>query len=78
PGVRITYRSEGPNTLSITDDATTIANMRGVLESTNTDLLQAANDIFFNKETGGSKPAVRTQIIVTLNELDQIINGEGD
>jgi len=61
PGVRITYREQGPNTLSITDDATTIANMRGVLESTNTtDLLQAANDIFFNKETGGSKPAVRT------------------
>ena len=61
PGVHITYRASGPNTLSITDDATTIANMRGVLESTNTtDLLQAANDIFFNKETGGSKPAVRT------------------
>ena len=78
PGVRITYRAQGPNTLSITDDATTIANMRGVLESTNTDLLQAANDIFFNKETGGSKPAVRTQVIVTLNELDQIINGDGD
>ncbi|MEM5985229.1 HNH endonuclease signature motif containing protein [Corynebacterium hesseae] len=78
PGVRITYRAQGPNTLSITDDATTIANMRGVLESTNTtDLLQAANDIFF-KEAGGSKPAVRTQVIVTLNELDQIINDDGD
>ncbi|ACP33710.1 hypothetical protein cauri_2117 [Corynebacterium aurimucosum ATCC 700975] len=78
PGVRITYRTQGPNTLSITDDATTIANMRGVLESTNnTDLLKAANDIFFNKASG-TKPAVRTQVIVTLNELDQIINGEGD
>ena len=78
PGVRITYRSEGPNTLSITDDATTIANMRAALESTNnTDLLQAANDIFFN-HAGGTKPAVRTQVIVTLNELDQIINGDGD
>ena len=77
PGVRITYRSEGPNTLSITDDATTIANMRAVLESTNTDLLQAANDVFFNQATG-TKPAVRTQVIVTLNELDQIINGDGD
>ena len=78
PGVRITYRSEGPNTLSITDDATTIANMRAALESTNnTDLLQAANDIFFN-QAGGTKPAVRTQVIVTLNELDQIINGDGD
>ncbi|MDK6814064.1 HNH endonuclease, partial [Corynebacterium sp. UMB6689] len=78
PGVRITYREQGPNTLSITDDATTIANMRAVLESTNnTDLLQAANDIFF-KEGTGSTPAVRTQVIITLNELDQIINGEGD
>ena len=77
PGVRITYRAEGPNTLSITDDATTIANMRAVLESTNTDLLKAANDIFFTEGTG-SKPAVRTQIIITLNELDQIINGDGD
>ena len=78
PGVRITYRAKGPNTLSITDDATTIANMRAVLESTNTtDLLQAANDIFF-KEGTGSTPAVRTQVIITLNELDQIINGDGD
>ncbi|MHB2252291.1 HNH endonuclease signature motif containing protein [Corynebacterium aurimucosum] len=78
PGVRITYRASGPNTLSITDDATTIANMRGVLESTNTtDLLQAANDIFF-KEGAGTKPSVRTQVIITLNELDQIINGDGD
>ena len=78
PGVRITYREQGPNTLSITDDATTIANMRAVLESTNnTDLLQAANDVFF-KEGTGSTPAVRTQVIVTLNELDQIINGDGD
>ncbi|TVU85594.1 HNH endonuclease [Corynebacterium aurimucosum] len=79
PGVRITYREQGPNTLSITDDATTIANMRAVLESTNnTDLLKAANDVFFNQETAGTKPAVRTQVIVTLNELDQIINGDGD
>ncbi|MEO5303903.1 HNH endonuclease signature motif containing protein [Corynebacterium sp. c25Ua_47] len=78
PGVRITYREQGPNTLSITDDATTIANMRAVLESTNTDLLQAANDVFFNQETAGTKPSVRTQVIVTLNELDQIINGDGD
>ena len=78
PGVRITYREQGPNTLSITDDATTIANMRAVLESTNnTDLLQAANDVFFNQATG-TKPSVRTQVIVTLNELDQIINGDGD
>ena len=78
PGVRITYREQGPNTLSITDDATTIANMRAVLESTNTtDLLQAANDIFFN-QASGTKPAVRTQVIITLNELDQIINGDGD
>ena len=78
PGVRITYREQGPNTLSITDDATTIANMRAVLESTNTtDLLKAANDIFFN-QASGTKPAVRTQVIITLNELDQIINGDGD
>ena len=78
PGVRITYREQGPNTLAITDDATTIANMRAVLESTNnTDLLKAANDVFFN-QASGTKPAVRTQVIITLNELDQIINGDGD
>lgn len=78
PGVRITYREQGPNTLSITDDATTIANMRAVLESTNnTGLPQAANDVFFT-QSGGTKPTVRTQVIITLNELDQIINGDGD
>ncbi|MCL8493891.1 HNH endonuclease [Corynebacterium sp. B5-R-101] len=79
PGVRLTYRKVGPHSLTITDSALRISEMRGTLESINpTDLLDAAGQVFFNQAHGGSKPAVATNVVVTLDELDQIVRGEGD
>lgn len=79
PGVRLTYRKVGPHSLTITDSALRISEMRGTLESINpADLLDAAGQVFFNQAHGGSKPAVATNVVVTLDELDQIVRGEGD
>ena len=74
PGVRLTYRASGPHSLTITDSALRISEMRGTLESINpADLLDAAGQVFFNKAHGGSKPAVATNVVVTLDELERIV-----
>ncbi len=79
PGVRMTYRKEGPHSLTITDNPLTITEMRGVLESLNpTDLLDASKQVFFEKSHGGTKPAVLTSVVVTLDKLDKIVSGDGD
>ncbi|MGV0362115.1 hypothetical protein ACUY2X_08510 [Corynebacterium minutissimum] len=79
PGVRLTYRASGPHSLTITDSALRISEMRGrTLESINpADWLDAAGQVFFNRSQGGSKPAVATNVVVTLEELDKIVRGEG-
>ena len=78
PGVRITRRVKGPHSLTITDSSLNIATIAGVLESVNADdMLQATHDVFFKGDVG-AKPAVHTQLIVTLDEFDKVINGEGD
>ena len=47
PGVRLTYRRVGPHSLTITDSALRISEMRGTLESINpADLLDAAGRVF--------------------------------
>lgn len=79
PGVRMTYRADGPHSLTITDDPLAVTEMRGVLESINqNNLLEAANHVFFNKSHGGTKPAVLTSVVVTLDKLDKIVSGDGD
>ena len=78
PGVRFTYRAHGPNSITITDTPTVIADIRGTLESVNkTNLLDAARTVIV---TGGigTTPAVHAQVVVTLDEFDQIINGDGE
>ncbi|MCG7275611.1 HNH endonuclease signature motif containing protein [Corynebacterium singulare] len=78
PGVRFTYRSTGPNSMTITDDATVIADIRGTLESVNKhNLLDAARTVIVTGGVG-TKPAVHAQVVVTLDEFDRIINGDGD
>ncbi|WP_411708771.1 HNH endonuclease signature motif containing protein [Corynebacterium sp. LaCa116] len=78
PGVRFTYRSTGPNSITITDNAQVIADIRGTLESINkNDLLDAAKTAVLDG-TAGAKPAVHAQVVVTLDEFDRIINGDGD
>ena len=79
PGVRFTYRKQGPNSVTITDTPTVIADIRGTLESVNpTNLLDAATTILLGDNTTGTRPAVHAQVVVTLNELDRIINNDGD
>ena len=52
-GVRLTYRKVGPHSLTITDSALRISEMRGTLESINpADLLDAAGQVFFDKAHG--------------------------
>ena len=78
PGVRFIYRSTGPNSMTITDDAQVIADIRGTLESINkNDLLDAAKTAVLDGQAG-AKPAVHAQVVVTLDEFDRIINGDGD
>ncbi|WP_408930886.1 HNH endonuclease signature motif containing protein [Corynebacterium axilliensis] len=78
PGVRFTYRKQGPNSVTITDTPTVIADIRGTLESINpTNLLDAATTVILGGNTG-TKPAVHAQVVVTLDEFDRIINGDGD
>lgn len=70
PGVRLTYRASGPHSLTITDSALRISEMRGTLESINpADLLDAAGQVFFDKAHGGSKPAVATNVVVGLTPV---------
>ena len=76
--MRFTYRKQGPNSVTITDTPTVIADIRGTLESVNpTNLLDAAKTVILGGNTG-TRPAVHAQVVVTLNELDRIINGDGD
>ena len=78
PGVRFTYRATGPNSMTITDDASVIADIRGTLESVNKhNLLDAARTVIVTGSVG-TKPAVHAQVVVTLDEFDRIINGDGD
>ena len=79
PGVRFTYRTQGPNSVTITDTPTVIADIRGTLESINpTNLLDAATTVILGGNTTGTRPAVHAQVVVTLNEFDRIINGDGE
>ncbi|WP_412100556.1 HNH endonuclease signature motif containing protein [Corynebacterium aurimucosum] len=78
PGVRLTYRKNGPYSLTVTDSALNISTMRSTLESINpTDLLDATRQVFF-KEGVGSRPAVGTNVVITLDELDKIVRHDGD
>ena len=78
PGVRFTYRATGPNSMTITDDAQVIADIRGTLESVNKhNLLDAARTVILDGEAG-TTPTIHAQVVVTLDEFDQIINGDGD
>ena len=79
PGVRMTYRKQGPHSLTITGDALMITEMHGTLESINhTNLLEACKQVFFTNNHGGTKPAVLTSVVVTLDKLDKIVSGDGD
>lgn len=76
-GVRITRRARGNHTLSITDSSLAIADIASVLKAARPDnLLEAVKDVFF-RNGAGAAPAVSTNVILTLDELDQIVDWSG-
>lgn len=77
-GVRVTRRAEGNHTLTITDSSLRIADMLGVLKATDSeDLLKAARSVF-GGSGAASVPTVHTNVIVRLDELDRIVDGDGE
>lgn len=77
PGVRITRRKDGNHTMSITDSSMAIADMAGQLKNHDKDPLQAIRDIF-QGTAAGPAPQVRTNVVIRLDQLDRIINGDGE
>ena len=73
PGVRYTRRLDGPHTISITADPTDIADIKGVLSSVNKDDPLAAAKKVLLEGNPGALPAVHTNVILTLDQLDRIV-----
>ena len=78
PGVRYTRRPDGPHTISITADPTDIADVKGVLSSVNKDDPLAAAKKVLLEGNPGALPAVHTNVILTLDQLDRIVAAPSD
>ena len=78
PGVRYTRRPDGPHTISITADPTDIADIKGVLSSVNKDDPLAAAKKVLLEGNPGALPAVHTNVILTLDQLDRIVAAPSD
>lgn len=76
PGVRVTRRAGRNHTLSITDSSLNISKLLAVLKSTDRDLLTAAHTVF--RGGGGSGQTLQSNVIVRLDELDRIVDGDGE
>ena len=74
-GVRITRRSGGPWSLTITGDSADVADMHAALDSNKP--LESAKDLFLGK-ANGARATVTTQVVLTLDELDRIVDGGGE
>ena len=76
PGVRVTRREGRNHTLSITDSSFNISKLLAVLKTTDTDLLTAAHTVF--RGGGGAGQKLQSNVIVRLDELDRIVDGDGE
>ena len=76
PGVRVTRREGRNHTLSITDSSLNISKLLAVLKTTDTDLLTAAHTVF--RGGGGAGQKLQSNVIVRLDELDRIVDGDGE
>ncbi|MCG7457751.1 HNH endonuclease signature motif containing protein [Corynebacterium tuberculostearicum] len=74
-GVRITRRSGGPWSLTITGDSADVADMHAALDANKP--LESAKDLFFGK-ADATRATVTTQVVLTLDELDRIVDGGGE
>jgi len=74
-GVRITGRPRGPWSLTITGESADVADMHSALD--NERPLESVKSIFFGGKSGARTTAT-TQVIITLDELDRIVDGDGE
>lgn len=77
-GVRYTRRPDGPHTISITADPTDIADIKGVLASVDKENPLAAAKQVILEGNPGALPAVHTNVIITLDQLDRITASQSD
>jgi len=74
-GVRITGRPRGPWSLTITGESADVADMHSALD--NEGPLESVKSIFFGGKSGARTTAT-TQVVITLDELDRIVDGDGE
>lgn len=72
-GVTIRRSSEGPWEIKITGDSEDITDMKDALGDT----IESAKDFFFGDEKA-SRPIKQTNVIITLDEFVEILEGHGD
>lgn len=75
PGVRIYRRPGGTWTLAVTGPSATLADMYAAVDKQAP--LESVERIFFGGEAGARQVA-STNVIVTLDQLDQIVSGGGE
>ena len=74
-GVRITRRPRGPWSLTITGESADVADMHSALDTERP--LESVKSIFFGGKSG-ARTTVTTQVVITLDELDRIVDGDGE
>ncbi|ERS64020.1 hypothetical protein HMPREF1257_00513, partial [Corynebacterium sp. KPL1814] len=65
----------GPWSLTITGESADVADMHSALD--NERPLESVKSIFFGGKSGARTTAT-TQVIITLDELDRIVDGDGE
>ncbi len=76
PGVRIRRRKDAPWTLAITGPSSLIADLESSLDE-NAPLDSVAELFSPSGAAPATRPTITTNAIITLDELDRIIDGDG-
>ena len=77
PGVRIRRRKDAPWTLAITGPSSLIADLESSLDE-NAPLDSVAELFSPSGAAPATRPTITTNAIITLDELDRIIDGDGE
>ena len=75
PGVKLYRRADGPWTMTITGKSADIADMHAALDKDAP--LDSVRKIF-QGDAAASRPAVTTNVVLRLDELDRVIDTAGD
>ena len=76
PGVRIRRRKDAPWTLAITGPSALIADLESNLDEDAP--LDSVAGLFSSSAAAAPRPTVTTNAIITLDDLDRIIDGDGE